>query len=161
MAFSLFGLDQGQKYVYLDIYQDVTLEEVDASKDAKFEKNADDDKPEPDELKEVIEVVTTAKLMTQVVTVAATTAASTITVAPSAPSAARKRKWVVIRDPKETATLTTIVPSELKSKDKGKGILVEEPKLLKKQAQIKQDEAYVRELEAELNKNINWEDVIE
>nr|GEY68165.1 hypothetical protein [Tanacetum cinerariifolium] len=31
----------------------------------------------------------------------------------------------------------------------------------KEQAQIEQDEAYVRELEAELNKNINWDDVIE
>nr|GEW56335.1 hypothetical protein [Tanacetum cinerariifolium] len=30
-----------------------------------------------------------------------------------------------------------------------------------KQAQIEQDEAYARELEAELNKNINWDDVIE
>nr|GFC78942.1 hypothetical protein [Tanacetum cinerariifolium] len=40
------------------------------------------------------------------------------------------------------------------------GILVEEPKSLKKQAQIEQDEAYARELEAELNKNINWDDVI-
>nr|GEZ80805.1 hypothetical protein [Tanacetum cinerariifolium] len=38
---------------------------------------------------------------------------------------------------------------------------VEEPKPLKKQAQIEQDEAYIKELEAELNKNINWDDVIE
>nr|GEU64991.1 hypothetical protein [Tanacetum cinerariifolium] len=68
---------------------------------------------------------------------------------------------VVIRDPKETATLSFIVHSEPKSKDKGKCILVEEPKPLKKQAQIEQDEAYVRELEAELNANINWGDVIE
>nr|GEV71624.1 putative ribonuclease H-like domain-containing protein [Tanacetum cinerariifolium] len=107
-----------------------------------------DDKPEPAELKEVIAVVTTAKLMTEVVTAAATT----ITVAPSA---ARRRNRVVIRDPKESATPSTIVHSEPKSKDKGKDILVEEPKPLKKQAQIKQDEAYARDLEAELNKNIN------
>nr|GEU34778.1 hypothetical protein [Tanacetum cinerariifolium] len=39
--------------------------------------------------------------------------------------------------------------------------MIEEPKPLKKQAQIEQDEAYARELEAELNKNINWDDVIE
>nr|GEU71252.1 hypothetical protein [Tanacetum cinerariifolium] len=118
-----------------------------------------DDEPEPAELKEVIEVVTTAKLMTKVVTAVATTIiAAPIT---AAPSAARRRKGVVIRDPKETATPSTIVHSKLKSKDKGKGILVEEPKPLKKQAHIEQDEAYVRELEAELNKNINWDDVIE
>nr|GEX67450.1 hypothetical protein [Tanacetum cinerariifolium] len=45
----------------------------------------------------------------------------------------------------ETATPSIIVHSESKSKDKGKGILVEELKPLKKQAQIKQDEAYARE----------------
>nr|GEY32895.1 uncharacterized mitochondrial protein AtMg00810-like [Tanacetum cinerariifolium] len=101
-----------------------------------------DDKPEPTELKEVIEVVTTAKLMTKVVTAAATTAAFTIT---DAPSAARRRKWVVIKDPEETATLSTIVHSKPKSKNKGKGILVEEHKPLKKQAHIEQDKAYARE----------------
>nr|GEZ22037.1 putative ribonuclease H-like domain-containing protein [Tanacetum cinerariifolium] len=36
--------------------------------------------------------------------------------------------------------------------------MVEEPKPLKKQAQIEQDEAFARELEAELNKTINWDD---
>nr|GEY35927.1 hypothetical protein [Tanacetum cinerariifolium] len=60
------------------------------------------------------------------------------------------------RVPEETATPSVIVHSEPKSKDKGKGILVEESKPLKKQAQIEQDEAYARELEAELNANINW-----
>nr|GFB66815.1 hypothetical protein [Tanacetum cinerariifolium] len=45
-----------------------------------------------------------------------------------------------------------------KSKDKGKGILIEEPKPLKKQAQIKQNEAYARELEEYLNKNIDWDE---
>nr|GEV12911.1 hypothetical protein [Tanacetum cinerariifolium] len=117
-----------------------------------------DDEAEPVELTEVIEVVTTAKLMIEVVTAAATI----ITAAPMpAASAARRRKGVVIRDPEEIATPSVIVHSEPKSKDKGKGILVEEPKPLKKQAQIEHDEAYARELEAELNANINWNDVIE
>nr|GEX38835.1 putative ribonuclease H-like domain-containing protein [Tanacetum cinerariifolium] len=52
---------------------------------------------------------------------------------------------VVIRDPEETATPSTIIHSEPKSKDKGKGIMVKKPKPLKKQAQIEQDEAYARE----------------
>nr|GEY04173.1 hypothetical protein [Tanacetum cinerariifolium] len=69
--------------------------------------------------------------------------------------ASKRRKRVVIRDPEETATPSTIIHSEAKSKDKEKGILVEEPKPLKKQAQIKQDEAFAKELEAELNKIIN------
>nr|GEX37871.1 hypothetical protein [Tanacetum cinerariifolium] len=170
--------------------KDVTLEEVDAAKDVEVEKNAyvqgrleesqakvyhtelehadkvlsmQDDEPEPSELKEVLEVVTAAKLITKVVTATTTTitaahiTAATIT---AAPSAARRRKGVVTRDPEETSTPSTIVHSEPKAKDKGNGILVEEPKTLKKQAQIEQDEAYARELEAELNKNINWDDVI-
>nr|GFA21197.1 hypothetical protein [Tanacetum cinerariifolium] len=86
-----------------------------------------------------------------------TAAATTIT---AAPSAARRRKGVVIRDPEETTTPSVIVHFEPKSKDKGKGIMVEEPKPLKKQAHIEQDEAYARELEAELNANINWNEVI-
>nr|GEX30880.1 hypothetical protein [Tanacetum cinerariifolium] len=159
---------QGGIIALLDANKDATLEdvtaEVDVAKDAKVAEDADDDEPELAELKEVIEVVTTTKLMTKVVT----TAATTITAAPitavtiiAAPSAARKRKGVVIRDPEETVTPSTIVHSEPKSKDKGKLILVKDPKPLKKQEQIEQDEAYARELEAELNKNINWDDVIE
>nr|GEX53237.1 hypothetical protein [Tanacetum cinerariifolium] len=170
------------KKLKLDADEDVTLEEVDAEKDAKVaKKDADaqwrqeesqsqvyhidlkhadkvlsmhDDEAKPAEVKEVIEVVTTAKLMTEVVTAATTPITA-------AHSAARRRKGVVIRDPEETATPFIIVHSEPKSKDKGKGILVEEPKPLKKQAQIEKDEAHARELEAELNKNINWNDVIE
>nr|GEU44408.1 hypothetical protein [Tanacetum cinerariifolium] len=123
-----------------------------------------DDEPEPAELKEVAKVVTTTKLMTEVVTIVVATITAVATAAPTittTPSAAKRRKGVVIRDPNETATPSTIIHSEPKSKDKGKGIMVQEPKPLKKQAQIKQDEAYARELEAELNKNIKWDDVIE
>nr|GEU70721.1 hypothetical protein [Tanacetum cinerariifolium] len=161
----------------------VTLKDVaDIAKevvvDAEIEESADvlsmhDDKLEPTELQEVVEVVTTAKLVTEVVTAASATitaadtpipAATIIAAAPTltiAPSAARRRKGVLIRDPEETATPSIIIHLEPKSKDKGKGNLVEEPKPLKKQAQIEQDEAYARELEAELNKNINWDDVID
>nr|GEX01385.1 hypothetical protein [Tanacetum cinerariifolium] len=135
-----------RKIAEIDADEDVILEEVAA-------KDADDDEAEPAELKEVIEVVTTSKLMTEVVTVATTITAAS--------SAARRRKDVVIRDPEETATPLVIVYSKPKSKDKGKGILVEELKSLKKQAQIEQDEAYARELEAELNANINWKEVME
>nr|GEX94751.1 uncharacterized mitochondrial protein AtMg00810-like [Tanacetum cinerariifolium] len=94
-----------------------TAQRIESSADTVL--SMQDDEPESAELKEVIKVVTLAKLMTEVVTTAATTAPSTITVAPSA---AIKRK---------------------------------------EEAQIEQDEAYARELEAELNKNINWDDVIE
>nr|GFC09929.1 hypothetical protein [Tanacetum cinerariifolium] len=118
-----------------------------------------------------MDVVTTTKIITEVVTAAITTitaadvtipAATTAAAAPTLTAApSRRRKGVVIRDPKETITPSTVIHYEAKSKDKGKGILVEEPKPLKKQAQIKQDEKYARELEAELNKNIDWDEVID
>nr|GEW38675.1 hypothetical protein [Tanacetum cinerariifolium] len=72
----------------------------------------------------------------------------------------RRRRGVIIQEPDET-TSSVIVHSEVQSKDKGKGILIEEPKPLKGQAQIDLDEAFTRQLEAELNANINWNDVIE
>nr|GEY86523.1 hypothetical protein [Tanacetum cinerariifolium] len=53
----------------------------------------------------MIEIVTTAKLMTDVVTAVATTITA-------APSVARRRKGVVIKDPKVTATPSTIVHSK-------------------------------------------------
>nr|GEW04412.1 hypothetical protein [Tanacetum cinerariifolium] len=166
---------QGRIIVDIDADKDVTLKDVAVvakdGQDTKMEESADvlsmqDDEVEPAELKEVVEVVKTAKLITEVVTAAsATITAATpqlTTAAPltltTAPSAARRRKGVVIRDLEETATPSTIIHSEAKSKDKGKGILVEEPKPLKKQAQIEHDEAYARESEAELNKNIDWDD---
>nr|GEX51615.1 hypothetical protein [Tanacetum cinerariifolium] len=63
-------------------------------------------------------------------------------------------------DEKESTT-STIIPAETKSKDKGKGILVKEPKPLKKKQQIKQDEQYARELHAELNKDIDQDEAID
>nr|GFA85287.1 hypothetical protein [Tanacetum cinerariifolium] len=113
----------------IDADEDVNLQYVDdIAKEvvvaAKFEEK-------PAELQEVVEVVTIAKLMTEVVTAASATitaadiiiatATSTLT---TTPSASRKRKGVVIRDPEETATLSTIIHTEPKSKDKGKWIMV-------------------------------------
>nr|GFC06895.1 hypothetical protein [Tanacetum cinerariifolium] len=73
----------------------------------------------------------------------------------------RRRKGVVIRDLQKESTTSTIIPVETKFKDKGEGILVEEPKPLKKKQQIEQDEKYARELQAELNKNIDWDKAID
>nr|GEX66016.1 hypothetical protein [Tanacetum cinerariifolium] len=148
----------------LDANEDVTLKTVDADVQGRLSESQakvynldlehaekvlsmqDTDEAKPTEVEEVTEVVTAAKLMTEVVI----TAATTITAAqvPKA-NAPRRRKGVIIQDPEETATALVIVQSEVKSKDKGNGILVEEPKPLKRQAQIEQDEAFARELEAE------------
>nr|GEW10575.1 hypothetical protein [Tanacetum cinerariifolium] len=126
---------------------------------------------EPEEVQEVVDVVTTAKLITEFVTTASesvSAASTTISAAePQVPFAitttalirvvstsTRRRKGVVIRDPEEE--LTTIIHADTKSKDTRKGIMVEEPKPLKKKQQLKMDEEYARKLHEELNKDIDW-----
>nr|GFA92362.1 hypothetical protein [Tanacetum cinerariifolium] len=125
------------------------------------------------EVQEVVEIVTTAKLITEVVTAAATqvVAASkpipvvklkilTITAAPVV--SIRRRKGVVIKDPEEGLPSNT--PAETsKVKDKGKGILIEAPKPIKKKDRIEMDAEYARKLQEEINKehketykNIDW-----
>nr|GEZ56590.1 hypothetical protein [Tanacetum cinerariifolium] len=116
----------------------------------------DVDDEEPAKVEEVLEVVTAAKLITEVVT----TTEATTTAEATKVSVPRRKRGVVIQDPKET-TSTVVVHSEVQSKDKGKGILTKEPKSLKGQAQIEQDEAFARQLEAKLNTDINWNAVIE
>nr|GEW99810.1 ribonuclease H-like domain-containing protein [Tanacetum cinerariifolium] len=127
---------QGRMIVDMDADVDVTLNDIakDVVVDAEIKESADvlskqDDEVKPAELQEVVKVVTTAKLITKVVTAgrATITAAApqlTTAAAPTlttAPSAARRKKGVVIRDPDETATPSTIIHTKAKSKDKGKG----------------------------------------
>nr|GFB54214.1 hypothetical protein [Tanacetum cinerariifolium] len=69
----------------------------------------------------------------------------------------RKRKGVIIRDPKKE--LHDDTPAEtLSVKDKGRGILVEDPKPMKKKDQIEMDAEYARKLqeEAESFKKVDW-----
>nr|GEW89661.1 hypothetical protein [Tanacetum cinerariifolium] len=137
--------------------------------EAKVNESAQED--EPAKVQEVVDVVTNAKLITKVVTAASetvTAASAIISVAEPQVSAAtitaassRRRKRVVIRDPEEESTTSSIISTETKSKDKGKGIMVEEPKPLKKKQQIKMDEEYARKLHAELNEDIDWDVAID
>nr|GEV55631.1 hypothetical protein [Tanacetum cinerariifolium] len=119
----------------IDADEDVILEDT---KDVIVEKTA-----EIEEITAASAIITAADTPIPAATI--THAASKLT---TAPSASRKRKGVVIRDPEETSTPSTIIYTEPKSKDNGKGIMVYEPKPLKKKTQIEQDEAYARELEA-------------
>nr|GEX49243.1 hypothetical protein [Tanacetum cinerariifolium] len=96
------------------------------------------------EVQEAVKVVTTAKLITEVVAAVIRVAAAST----------RRRKGVVIRDPEEESTAKT--PAETKSKDKGKGIMTEEPKPMKKKQQVEMDKEYARKLHEELNKDIDW-----
>nr|GEX56625.1 hypothetical protein [Tanacetum cinerariifolium] len=160
---------QGEIIANMDAYEDVTLKdvaavakEVEVEKDAEIEENADVQGRQAESQAQIYKIdLEHANNVLSIATITAATTSITAVTLIAAPSAARRRKGVVIRDPKETATPSTIIHSETKSKDKGKGIMVEEPKPLKKQAQIEQDEAYARKLEAELNKTIHWDEVIE
>nr|GEV77314.1 hypothetical protein [Tanacetum cinerariifolium] len=167
--------NQGRMIAEMD-KDDVVVLMDDKEEDKKVEE-AKEDETEPAEVQEVVDVVTTTKLITKVVTAASetVTAASVIipTAEPQVPVAthfdapvrvvvapSRRRKGLVIRDPEEESTTSTIIP-ETKSKDKGKGIFVEEPKPLKKKQQIEMDEEYARKLHAELNKDIDWDVAID
>nr|GEV49826.1 hypothetical protein [Tanacetum cinerariifolium] len=141
--------NKGRMIADMDADADVVLEEAkDVAVDAKADQDADIQEEESEQTKfqEVVDIVSIAKIITEVVTVASTTittadvsipvattaAAPTLIAAPSG-----RTKGVLIRDLEESTTTTSkIIHSEAKSKDKGKGILVEEPKPLKKQAQI-------------------------
>nr|GEX12215.1 hypothetical protein [Tanacetum cinerariifolium] len=145
--------------------------------DEKEEEKKVEEEDEPAEVQEVVDFVTTAKLITEVVTAAGetvTAASATISTAkPQVPAAiitaapvkvvvapSRRKKRVVIRDPEKESTTSSIISTEPKSKDKGKWIMVEEPKPLKKKQQIELDEEYARKLHNELNKDIDWDVVI-
>nr|GEY58385.1 uncharacterized mitochondrial protein AtMg00810-like [Tanacetum cinerariifolium] len=144
-------LRKGEIIANMDADEDVTLKDVaDVEKDAEIEENADVQGRQAESQAQIYKI--DLNMLTSATITVATTLITVATLT-SATSAVRRRK-VVIRDPEETATPSIIIHSEPKSKDKGKGIMVEEPKPLKKQVQIEQDKAYARELEAELNKNI-------
>nr|GFA89468.1 hypothetical protein [Tanacetum cinerariifolium] len=112
--------------------------------------------------------------MTEVVTAAATQVVAVSTpisaakpaakpkvlkIVPAAPTVStRKRKRVVIRDPEEE--LHDDTPAEtFSAKDKGKGILVKDPKPMKKKDQIEMDVEYARKLQAEEESHVQAKDV--
>nr|GEZ32510.1 synaptobrevin, longin-like domain protein [Tanacetum cinerariifolium] len=122
----LHSTSQERILASMDAYVDVTLKDVaDIAKEVVVDAEIEQ---KPAELQEVVEVVITAKLITEVVfaasaTITAATTPITAVAITTAPSAARRRKGVIIRDPEETATPSIIIHSEPKSKDKRKGIL--------------------------------------
>nr|GEW95122.1 ribonuclease H-like domain, reverse transcriptase, RNA-dependent DNA polymerase [Tanacetum cinerariifolium] len=113
---------------------DIDME--DASNQGRMIDDLDRDLGEDEpKVQEVVEVVTTAKLITEVVVAVSesvTTASATSAVVPA-------------------ATITAAP-----SKDKGKGIMVEEPKPMRKKQQVEMDKEYARKLHEELNKDIDW-----
>nr|GFA31501.1 integrase, catalytic region, zinc finger, CCHC-type, peptidase aspartic, catalytic [Tanacetum cinerariifolium] len=90
------------------------------------------------EVQKVVEVVTTAKLITEVVIAATSQVSAT------------------------SATISAAKPSILLllQQDKGKGILIETPKPMKKKDQIELDAEYARKLHEEIKKDIDWDAAI-
>nr|GEY03130.1 hypothetical protein [Tanacetum cinerariifolium] len=126
-----------------DLDRDTGVALMDDEGTEKKEKYAQEDEPK---VQEAVDVVTTAKLIIEVVadvSESVTAASATIAVVPAATITAalvrvvaastRRRKGVVIKDPEEESTAK--IPVETKSKDNGKGIMVEEPKPMKKKQQ--------------------------
>nr|GFD43328.1 hypothetical protein [Tanacetum cinerariifolium] len=64
----------------------------------------------------------------------------------------KRRKRVIIRDPEKELSLKTLAETP-KVKDKGKGIMVETPKTMKKKDQIELDAEYAKKLHEEINKD--------
>nr|GEX11840.1 hypothetical protein [Tanacetum cinerariifolium] len=112
--------------------------------DKKVEKAKVDESAQEDEqtkVQEVVDVVTTTKLITKVVT-----AASEIVTAASA--------IIFAAEHQVPAAIITAVPAKVAAAPK-------EPKPLKKKKQIKMDEEYARKLHAEINKDIDWDVAID
>nr|GEV46310.1 hypothetical protein [Tanacetum cinerariifolium] len=159
--------NQGRMIAYFDRDTGVALMD-----DEGTEKKAEVSQEDKPEVQEAVDVVTSAKLITEVIVAvneSVTAASATITAVPAATitaasvrvvaSSTRRRKGVVIKDPDEEST--TIIHAETKSKDKGKGIMVEDLKLMKKKQQVEIDEEYARKLHEELNQDIDWSVVID
>nr|GEV65107.1 hypothetical protein [Tanacetum cinerariifolium] len=134
--------------------QERMIAEMDQDDSAVLE----DDKAEDKDVDNAVKDAEEAKVNEIPAATTTTLIAAPVRVA-AAPS--RRRKGVIIRDLEKESTTSTIIPAKTKSKDKGKGILVEEPKPLKKKQQIEQDEQHARELHAELNKDIDWDEAID
>nr|GEU82440.1 hypothetical protein [Tanacetum cinerariifolium] len=101
------------------------------------EEDKKEDETEPAEVQEVVDVVTTAKLITEVVTAAS----ETVTAASAIISTA---------EPQVPAATPIAAPARVVAAPK-------EPKPLKKKQQVEMDEEYARKLHAELNKDIDWD----
>nr|GEX44396.1 hypothetical protein [Tanacetum cinerariifolium] len=118
--------NQGRIIDEMDKDDDVALIDDKKDEEAKVDESAQAKEDEPAEVLEVVDVVTTAKLITEVVTATSeiiTAASTTISVAePQVPAATitaapvkvaavprRRRKGVVIRDPEEESTTSSII----------------------------------------------------
>nr|GEZ89663.1 hypothetical protein [Tanacetum cinerariifolium] len=135
--------NQGRMIAEMDKDDVVVL--MDDKEDDKKVEEAKEDETKLAEVQEVVDFVTTAKLIIEVVTAASAIIPNvepqvptvTLTATPAIVTAAssKRKKGVVIRDSELESATSTIIPAKTKSKDK--------------------------ELHAELNKDIDWDEAID
>ncbi|GJR24820.1 hypothetical protein Tco_0973347 [Tanacetum coccineum] len=133
--------------------QERKIDDIDADADITLDSMAEKEVSVADPVTIAGEVVTTANV--EVSTASPTAAAITnvdLTLAQTLAelkSARPKRKGVVIQEPSESITTTTLITY---SNDKGKGIMVEEPLKMKKKDQVLFDEQEAIRLQAQFDK---------
>nr|GEX12540.1 hypothetical protein [Tanacetum cinerariifolium] len=147
-------IDDLDKYEGIELVKDADIAETKGRHAAEHaEKQAEIYNLDLDHPSKVLNVVTAAS---QVSAASVTISAAKSSIPAAAPTVVaaytKRRKGVIIRDPEEE--LSSKTPDETpKLKDKGKGILVETPKLMKKKDQIELDAEYARKLHEEINKD--------
>nr|GEX41611.1 hypothetical protein [Tanacetum cinerariifolium] len=102
------------------------------------------------EVQEAVDVVTTAKLIIEVVTADSTSVSAASIIIPAA-------------ELKVPAATSTVVPIRVvaASTRKRKRVVIRSAQAMKKKQQVKLDEEYARKLHEELNKDIDWDTAIE
>nr|GEW80177.1 putative reverse transcriptase domain-containing protein [Tanacetum cinerariifolium] len=167
--------NQGRMLADMDMNEGIELvkdAEVAESEGRHGEKQAEIYNLDLDHSLKVLKVVTAAASQvsaasTTIPAAGATIPAANPTTLADAPTVVaaytRMRKGVIIRDPEEELPLKTPVETPV-VKDKGKGILVETPKPMKKKDQIEMDAEYARKLQEEIDrdhdgfsKDIDWD----
>nr|GEZ08489.1 hypothetical protein [Tanacetum cinerariifolium] len=166
-------IDELDKDEGIDLVKDADIAETEGRHAAEqAEKQAEIYHLDLDHPSKVLNVVTAAS---QVSAASATIFAAKPSIHAATPTVVavytRRRKRVIIRDPEEELSSKTPAetPAETpKLKDKGKGILVETPKPMKKKDQIELDAEYARKLHEEINKDheeinkdIDWDAAID
>nr|GEW70631.1 hypothetical protein [Tanacetum cinerariifolium] len=146
----------------IELVKDADIAEIEGRHAAEqAEKQAEIYNLDLDHPSKVLNVVTAAS---QFSAASATISAAKPSIHAAAPTVVaiytRRRKGVIIRDPEEE--LSSKTPAETPGlKDKGKGILIESLKPMKKKDQIELDVEYARKLHEEINKDIDWDAAID
>nr|GEU79137.1 hypothetical protein [Tanacetum cinerariifolium] len=130
--------NQGRMIAKMDKDDDIVL--IDDKEENKKVEEDKEDETKPAEVQEVVDVVTTTKLITEVVTAASETVIAASAIIPTA-------------EPQVPTATLTATPARVNA--------ALEPKPLKKKKQIEMDEQYARKLHAELNKDIDWDVAID